>query len=64
MQVETGVHGNPDIPITVGYKFHGLPGLVMMLKDRENVFSFIVNEVKKEIFLLIQKTENFFVKEG
>jgi hypothetical protein len=36
----------------------------MMLKDRENVFSFIVNEVKKEIFLLIQKTENFFVKEG
>jgi hypothetical protein len=33
----------------------------MMLKDRENVFSFIVNEVKKEIFLLIQKRK-FFVK--
>jgi GLPGLI family protein len=31
-------------------KFHGLPGLVMMLKDRENVFSFIVNEVKKGFF--------------
>jgi GLPGLI family protein len=50
---------NPDIPITVGpYKFHGLPGLVMMLKDRENVFSFIVNEVKG-IFLLIQKLKIF-----
>jgi hypothetical protein len=37
MQVETGCMVQPDIPITVGYKFHGLPGLVMMLKDRENV---------------------------
>jgi hypothetical protein len=30
----------------------------MMLKDRK-CFSFIVNEVKKEIFLLIQKTKIF-----
>ena len=56
---------NPDIPITVGpYKFHGLPGLVMMLKDRENVFSFIVNEVKKGDFPFDSKTENFFVKKN
>jgi hypothetical protein len=34
----------------------------MMLKDRK-CFSFIVNEVKKEIFLLIQKLKIFFVKE-
>jgi hypothetical protein len=34
----------------------------MMLKDRENVFSFIVNEVKKGIFLLIQKLKIFFCK--
>ena len=54
---------NPDIPITVGpYKFHGLPGLVMMLKDTDNVFSFIVNEVKKGDFPIDSKTENFFVK--
>ena len=54
---------NPEIPITVGpYKFHGLPGLVMMLKDRENVFSFIVNEVKKGDFPFDSKTENFFLK--
>jgi GLPGLI family protein len=36
MQVETGVHGTTQTSITVGpYKFHGLPGLVMMLKDRK-----------------------------
>jgi hypothetical protein len=33
----------------------------MMLKDRENVFSFIVNEVKGD-FPIEKKTENFFVK--
>lgn len=56
---------NPDIPITVGpYKFHGLPGLVMMLTDSENVFSFIVNEVKKGDFPFDSKTENYFVKDG
>ena len=56
---------NPDIPITVGpYKFHGLPGLVMMLKDNENVFSFIVNEVKKGYFSFDSKIENFFIKKN
>lgn len=54
---------NPEIPITVGpYKFHGLPGLIMLLRDSENVFSFIVNEVKKGDFPFDSKTENFFVK--
>ena len=54
---------NPEIPITVGpYKFHGLPGLVMLLKDSENVFSFIVNEVKKGDFPFDSQTENYFVK--
>jgi GLPGLI family protein len=46
------------------YKFHGLPGLVMMLKDRENVFSFIVNEVKKGDFPIDSKLKIFFVKKG
>lgn len=56
---------NPDIPITVGpYKFHGLPGLVMMLKDSENVFSFIVSEVKRGDFPFDSKTENFFIKKN
>jgi GLPGLI family protein len=64
MQVETwSAWYNPDIPITVGpYKFHGLPGLVMMLKDRKMFFSFIVNEVKKGDFPIDSKTENFFCK--
>jgi len=56
---------NPEIAITVGpYKFHGLPGLVMMLKDSENVFSFIVNEVKRGDFPFDSKTENFFIKKN
>jgi hypothetical protein len=36
MQVETGVHGTTQTYQQLD-KFHGLPGLVMMLKDRENV---------------------------
>jgi GLPGLI family protein len=56
---------SPEIPITVGpYKFHGLPGLVMMLGDSDNVFSFVVKEVKKGDFPFDSKTENFFVKDG
>lgn len=56
---------SPEIPITVGpYKFHGLPGLVMLLRDSENVFSFVVKEVKKGDFPFDSKTENYFVKDG
>lgn len=56
---------NPDIPITVGpYKFHGLPGLIMSISDSENVFSFIVNEVKRGDFVYDTKVEDYFVKDG
>lgn len=56
---------NPEIPITVGpYKFHGLPGLIMSIKDSENVFSFIVNEVKRGDFTYDSKIEDYFVKDG
>lgn len=56
---------NPEIPITIGpYKFHGLPGLIMLLRDSENVFSFRVNEVKKGDFPFDSKIENFFAKDG
>jgi GLPGLI family protein len=56
---------NPEIPVTVGpYKFHGLPGLIMLLRDSENVFSFVVKEVKKGDFPFDSETENYFVKDG
>lgn len=56
---------NPEIPITVGpYKFHGLPGLIMLLRDSANAFSFTVNEVKKGDFYFESETENYFVKDG
>lgn len=56
---------NPEIPITVGpYKFHGLPGLIMSISDSENIFSFIVNEVKRGDFTYDSKIEDYFVKDG
>ena len=56
---------NPEIPITVGpYKFHGLPGLIMSISDSENIFSFIVNEVKRGDFTFDSKIEDYFVKDG
>lgn len=56
---------NPEIPITFGpYKFHGLPGLIMSIIDSENVFGFIVNEVKKGDFTYDSKVEDYFIKDG
>ncbi|MCZ8145472.1 GLPGLI family protein [Flavobacterium sp.] len=55
----------PEIPIAVGpYKFHGLPGLIMAINDREHVFSFIANEVKKGHFVFDSKIEDYFIKDG
>ena len=55
----------PEIPISVGpYKFHGLPGLIMAINDREHVFSFIANEVKKGHFVFDSKIEDYFIKDG
>ena len=55
----------PEIPVSVGpYKFHGLPGLIMAINDREHVFSFIANEVKKGHFVFDSKIEDYFIKDG
>lgn len=55
----------PEIPIAVGpYKFHGLPGLIMNIKDSKDVFNFTVSEIKKGNFVTDSKIENYFVKDG
>jgi len=55
----------PEIPIAVGpYKFHGLPGLIMNIKDSEGVFNFTVSEIKKGNLVTDSRIENYFVKDG
>lgn len=55
----------PEVPITVGpYKFNGLPGLIMNIKDSEGVFNFMFSEIKKEKVVPDYNIENYFAKDG
>lgn len=55
----------PEIPIAFGpYKFHGLPGLIMNIKDSKGVFNFTVSEIKQGYFVTDSRIENYFVKDG
>ena len=52
------------MPVFYGpYKFHGLPGLIMNIKDSEDTFNFIVNEIKTGKFETNQKVINFFLND-
>ncbi|MFN3756231.1 MAG: GLPGLI family protein [Flavobacterium sp.] len=53
-----------DIPVSFGpYKFYGLPGLIMNIKDSENIFNFTVNEIIIGNFDTPTKVNNFFINE-
>lgn len=53
-----------DIPVSFGpYKFYGLPGLIMNIKDSENIFNFTVNEIMIGNFDTNSKVDNFFINE-
>lgn len=52
------------IPISSGpYKFNGLPGLILNIRDTEGVFSFVTNEIKTGSFEIDPVVENYFIKE-
>lgn len=52
------------IPISSGpYKFNGLPGLILNIRDLENVFSFVASDIKTGDFNIDPIVENYFIKE-
>lgn len=54
-----------EIPVSFGpYKFNGLPGLILKIKDSESTFDFTVNEIKTGEFNIELPIENFFIKEA
>lgn len=54
-----------EIPLSVGpYKFRGLPGLIMNIKDSDSIFNFTVSEIKKGNFITNPQIENYFIKDG
>ncbi len=53
-----------EIPIDAGpYKFHGLPGLIINIRDTEENFEFTVNEIKTGDFDINPKVNNYFITE-
>ncbi len=53
-----------QIPANIGpYKFHGLPGLILNIKDSEDTFEFSANEIKTGNFNTDSKIKNYFIAE-
>ncbi|WP_396176933.1 GLPGLI family protein [Flavobacterium sp.] len=52
------------IPVSAGpYKFNGLPGLILDIRDTGGFFKFSINEIKTGTFAINPKTENYFINE-
>lgn len=55
---------NTEVPVSFGpYKFYGLPGLIMSLKDSDDIFIFNVIEIKTGSFEISADVKKYFINE-
>lgn len=54
-----------EIPVNAGpYKFYGLPGLILDVKDSNNLYHFTAMNLKNQNFTLNPKIGSYFITEG
>jgi len=53
-----------DIPVSDGpYKFHGLPGLIIQMKDADGIFEFTAIGIERGTYAIDTKVKNYFIAE-
>jgi GLPGLI family protein len=53
---------NPEIAVSSGpYVFDGLPGLIYKISDSENIFNFVIAEIKSQKFEMDTNLGNYFI---